>query len=143
MIHVNHFQLLAIETIFIGSIFNDSRSQFVWFRAKIPSSGSFLSDRPSERTDKQTNSSYQTSIQYPLSLSPSLVSQIPKKIPFSIKFSTYINFQRLPKMFPFIQLNTCTLDFCLFVPFLPAFFDLLTSLGQKGLIILLFQNGLN
>ena len=33
------------------------------------------------------------------------------------------------------------IDLCLFVPCFPAFFDLLISLGQKGLVILRLHNG--
>ena len=41
----------------------------------------------------------------------------------------------------FKAIPSLRLDLCLFVPCFPAFFDLLISLGQKGLIMLHLSNG--
>ena len=40
-----------------------------------------------------------------------------------------------------IFLSADRLELCLFVPCFPAFFDLLISLGQQGLIIIRLHNG--
>ena len=41
------------------------------------------------------------------------------------------------------QMCRTRIDLCLFVPCFPAFFDLLISLGQKKLIIVLLKRGPN
>ena len=42
-----------------------------------------------------------------------------------------------------VENSVSEIDSCLFIPCSPAFFDLLISLGQQGLIVVHVKSGLN